>query len=426
MVGMNARYHRGVCASLYLLILTVMCAPRPGLGFGKAPEPYPKLNGATSSRPAVPTSPDPLQRLTWPGTGVNTSQLQIYSAAAVAVQAVPAAAFANASTATHGEGLPGQAAIAVRGAGVLRLDFGVERAAWLEFDSPDLPQELLDSGALMMSISEYSEPAVVNSGAQQPNKTLVPTVYPGNASQPGDYVTYRLETNDELYEGVRFGWIHVMQAPSDGRVWHITGVRVVCQTKPVGYSGSFSSSLQGLEEVWWTAAYTLRLNLMGDYFGSILMERSDRHSWTGDAHLEQKAAMIAFSADDAFVLQNINRTACPTCSNNIESYALYWVLSLRDYFWETGDTVGLAAFASTALDKLQHAIDIYGTNPSLHFYGGDERLGSYFEDPNCAENQNAYRMLTIHVCVQMERRCTSLFLALTLRLDRPCWSLIAH
>ena len=48
------------------------------------------------------------------------------------------------------------------------FDFGVESAAWLEFESPDF------SGAVEMSISEYNEPAIVNVGAQSPAKTKAP------------------------------------------------------------------------------------------------------------------------------------------------------------------------------------------------------------------------------------------------------------
>ncbi len=101
------------------------------------------------------------------------------------------------------------------------LDFGQENAAWLEFDSKDM------TGEVTMSISEYNEPAILNEGAQNRIKTLAPIKY-GN--------TYRLELNDELFEGVRFGWIHVNTFEKE---WHIDNVRLVCQVKPVNYQGQF-------------------------------------------------------------------------------------------------------------------------------------------------------------------------------------------
>ena len=44
----------------------------------------------------------------------------------------------------------------------------------------------------------------------------------------------------------------------------------------IGYAGAFNSSSETLNRVWWTAAYTVRLNLMQDYFGSILIDRGGR------------------------------------------------------------------------------------------------------------------------------------------------------
>ena len=93
--------------------------------------------------------------------------------------------------------------------------------------------------------------------------------------------TYRLELNSQLYEGVRFGWIHVMSFTNQ---WHITGLRLVCQTKPANYNGSFSCSDPLLTRIWYDGAYTVKLNLEANYFGAILIDRGDRISWAGDAH----------------------------------------------------------------------------------------------------------------------------------------------
>ena len=58
--------------------------------------------------------------------------------------------------------------------------------------------------------------------------------------------------------------------------------------------------------------------------------------------------------------------------------------------------MGFRAFASAAASKLDHALAIWNsTTANLAFYGGDERLGAYFEAPNCPEARRAYRMLVI-------------------------------
>jgi hypothetical protein len=98
--------------------------------------------------------------------------------------------------------------------------------------------------------------------------------------------TFRLETNAELYEGVRFGFIEVA-APTEGSSgeaapipFTIDGIRLVVQTKAVNYTGHFTSPTDSmLEKVWWTAAWTVRSNLLKDHFGSILMDRGDRTAW---------------------------------------------------------------------------------------------------------------------------------------------------
>jgi len=333
-----------------------------------AKQPYPALNGGAFDGPVVRESPDPLIGYRWKETKADDN-LQIYTLRPVAAVADVKDAFGNLESATGVK-----PAITVKGTGSIRLDFGVESAAWLEFDSPDL------GGDVQMSISEYNQPAVVNNGPKHPVKTAIPVKY-GN--------TYRLELNRELYEGVRFGWIHVRSFTSQ---WHITGIRLVCQIKPANYNGSFSCSDTLLTKIWYTGAYGVKLNLMKNYFGAILMDRGDRHSWTGDAHPSQAAALVAFGNYD-FIKKNIENTSGQ--DNGIRSYSLYWVLSLIDYFNYTGDTNTLKKYTDNACRKLDDAMKVYGTNPNLGFYGWDERLGAGFEHSSCQESQYAYRMLSI-------------------------------
>ena len=59
-----------------------------------------------------------------------------------------------------------------------------------------------------------------NSGPPHPNKTAAPVAY------EGDWL--RLELNNELYEGVRFGFLTVY---ATSRPWTITALRRVCQVR---------------------------------------------------------------------------------------------------------------------------------------------------------------------------------------------------
>jgi len=334
-------------------------------------EPYPALHGGYFTKMDIPNSPDPLAGFHWSNPRASDG-LQTYLLGPVKVSADQPDSFSNLDSVTNEH-----CNVLVNGTGSIRFDFGMESAAWLEFDSPDF------SGTAEMSISEYNEPAIVNAGAQNPVKTKAPVKH-------GQ--TYRLELNQSLYEGVRFGWIHVR---TFDKPWHITTVRLVCQIKPANYEGSFACSDPQLTRIWYTGAYSVKLNLLQDYFGAILMERSDRHSWTGDAHPAQAAALVAFGNRD-FVKANLDRTA--TGNNHIESYSLYWILSLLDYYRYSGDVATLRQHTTNAQVKLEHANQIY-TNPPISFYGWDERLGAGFERPNTTpETKNAYRMLFIRAC----------------------------
>ena len=337
----------------------------PG-AFAQVREPYVALHDGTYSGRKITASPDPLVNFFWDHPDAGDS-LQIYTLKPQKIVRAPTPSFKFLP--------PGNGSdILVSGKGVIRFDFGVESAGWLEFDSDDL----VDS--VEMSISEYNEPAIVNEGAQNPVKTKTPVRY-GN--------TYRLELNKDLYEGVRFGWI---QVHSFTRPWHLRNIRLVCQIKPVNYLGEFSCSDPELTRIWYTGAYVVKLNLLQNYFGAILMERSDRISWTGDAYPSQAAALAAFGNYE-FIKKNLLSTS--TKSNGILAYSLYWVLSLIDYFNYTGDTAFLHSGIAVADERLEWAYAHFDTLPPLGFMGHDERLGAAFENPQIPESQNTYRMLCI-------------------------------
>ena len=326
------------------------------------PQPYSYVSKGSFSDPEIPESPDPLVSYRWPNPG-TTDSLEIYLLSPRAVVADKAGSFENLQSLTGKK--PN---VTVKGRGSIRLDFGIENGAWIEFDSPDL------TGDVEMSISEYNEPGI--------NKTDRPVKY-GN--------TYRLELNKELYDGVRFAWIHVK---SFNTPWHITGIRAVCQVKPTNYNGSFSCSDPLLTKIWYMSAYGVKASLCSNYFGSILMDRGDRMSWTGDAHTTQAASLVAFGNFD-FIKKNIDNTSKQ--SNGIKSYSLYWIFSLLDYYYYTNDTATLRSYIDNVCAKLDDAYKIFGKNPGLGFYGWDERLCAGFEIwfKSSPEAQNAYLMLSI-------------------------------
>merc|ERR1719183_336976 len=118
--------------------------PKPG-----AVEPYPALNHFHATALPPRNSPDPLVTYKW-DSSVKQSQLQLYRARPIKVTAIPPSSFINAESLTTGS--PN---VTVVGPGRLMLDFGVERAAWLEFTSGNLGKQYADVKA---SVSEYAYP----------------------------------------------------------------------------------------------------------------------------------------------------------------------------------------------------------------------------------------------------------------------------
>lgn len=144
-------------------------------------------------------------------------------------------------------------------------------ACWVEFDSDGLGT----SGAKVdMTLSENRLPGEVHN--------LQPKVY-----NTTDYATYRLEPNNQLYEGVRYVFINVTAAGN--AQWTLQNLRRVCQVVPTNYDGSFDSSDDVLNRIWWTGAYTARVTMVGNglhstnagYLGSELKDRGDRIAFLG-------------------------------------------------------------------------------------------------------------------------------------------------
>ncbi len=334
--------------------------------------PYKAISGGGFETKRMDESPDPLISYRWEQEGED---LQVYYLKPLSVSTDDKESFLSIGSLESRK-----PKIQIRGSGAIQFDFGVESAAWLEFDSPDF------NGEVTMSVSEYNKPAIVNAGPQSPVKTAKPVKY-GN--------TYRLELNKELYEGVRFGWIHVHNLD---KPWHITDVRLVCQAKPVNYKASFHTDRKFLDRIWYTGVYGVRLNLLKDYIGAILMDRGDRHSWTGDAYISQAVSMLAFGNYD-MVRTNLDRTADD--SNAIESYSLLWILGLLDYYMYSGDEEFFRAHFETINRKLTQARKVIENQLDLGFYGWDERLGAGFEHPNVMENRVAFQLLFVQTCREL-------------------------
>ena len=101
--------------------------------------------------------------------------------------------------------------VEVTGYGSLGLDFGSECGGWLElgFESPDLASPA--AAAVLLSTSEFRVPQFTTGTGPSNNG--------GNCTKAVVALgggRFQLQLNSELYEGLRYGWIHVVPAPPPG------------------------------------------------------------------------------------------------------------------------------------------------------------------------------------------------------------------
>jgi hypothetical protein len=331
------------------------------------PEPYAWLHGGSFGAP-VAASRDDLAAYSWPADFAGYGALQVFAAApALAAQAVGADCAAGLDSlvaAPFGAG-----AVTVSGNCSLVLDFGVERGAWLELQ---LAAPLPACAALTASISEYNAPR------------------PGGAAAPkafGDGSALRLETNAQLYDGLRYAFLDIAAAPGCAPVV-VTGARAVAQALPLNYEGAFASDDEVLDRVFYAGAYAVRANALPGFFGSELLDRGDRSPpFQGDAHVAQRAGLAAFGGEPLYALARAMLALTDSANRSVHdstiaSYPLHWVMSVTEFFEATGDAATFASYAAPSITSILDGClaEVFNwTSPaSLRWSGWDDRLGSGF------------------------------------------------
>ena len=276
----------------------------------------------------------------------------------------------------------------VHGPGTFLVDYGVELAAWVEVQSDDLSPATA-AACVRISVSEMAVPQEFTYDSP-PWKTVAPTAYAGG--------WFRAEFNPQLYEGVRRGFFHVLPNCTQhlaAAPFTLSHMRAVAQIKPVNWNGSFSAPDDVQVRAWYAGAYTVKLNLLADGFGSILDDRGDRVAIAGDAHPTQAAAMAAFGIYP-FIRQSLLATVSKAF--NYFSYNLFWILSMHDYYRKTGDAAlvkQLTPDIMTKLDTLRNRTNGNLPRGPAGFIGWDDRLdGLKFVD---ALPENQYAFTAIYV-----------------------------
>ena len=350
-----------------VVLLLHITTVTPQITTKEPPEPFQYLNNVClDCGPAVPLSPDPLVQAQW-SSSTNIQDLQIYRVAQpVAITVHPPHAiegwqdwlFSNSNDNNNDEATT--TVLTITEPCNLTIDWGVERAAWLEFQwMPNHTNDRVPQAGL----SEFNTP--------YPGKTKIPVQYDSNY--------YRLETNEELYEGVRYTFFYFHQPTV------ISNISLAAKIKPVPYTGYYASSDDTLTQSWYTGAYGVRLNMESTQFNSILIERGDRVAIQGDAHPSMATALVGFGSPPVF--EFVQSELWQTNSGHVHghnvvdqaimAYPLYWCLSVLDWYWASGNHTGFQELVPDVRSILDIRVDTFlDLSQDIVWMGWDDRLGN--------------------------------------------------
>lgn len=129
----------------------------------------------------------------------------------------------------------------------------------------------------------------------------------------------------------RYVWIHA----DPGVSWE--RVSMLYEYAPVSYRSAFECSDPKLNEIYGAALYTLHLNTREFFLDGI---KRDRWVWSGDAY--QAFLMNYYSFFDLDVAKRTlvglrGKDPLTMHLNTILDYSFYWLISLYDYYFYTGD-----------------------------------------------------------------------------------------
>ncbi len=159
--------------------------------------------------------------------------------------------------------------------------------------------------------------------------------------------------------GFRFVRIDLVDADA---VLNIKAVRLVFRYRDIPYLGSFATDDARINNIWYTGAYTVHLNMQNYLWDGI---KRDRLVWAGDLHPEVMCVNSVFGDGGKGVVQKSldfarEDTPLPGWMNGMCSYSLWWIICHRDLFIYTGDAEYLAAqhqYLSALVDQILENID---------------------------------------------------------------------
>jgi hypothetical protein len=146
--------------------------------------------------------------------------------------------------------------------------------------------------------------------------------------------------------------------------------------------GSFECDDPLVNEIWSTAAYTLRLCLQNGMLWDGI--KRDRLVWIGDLYPEVRAANCLFG-DIPETLRcldfSMKDSPLPKYVNNIPTYSLWWLINLCQAYHVNGDKDSVAAYLPFAKATLEQVVV-----PAVADDGSVSYSFNYIDWPSCNQD----------------------------------------
>ena len=143
--------------------------------------------------------------------------------------------------------------------------------------------------------------------------------------------------------------------------------------------GSFECDDALVNEIWTTAAYTLRLCLQNGYLWDGI--KRDRLVWIGDLYPEVRAANCLFG-DIPETLNcldfSMEQSPLPKSINNMPTYSLWWLINLREAYHASGDKNAIVKYLPYAKGILEQIV-----SPCVAADGKVSYSFNYIDWPSC-------------------------------------------
>jgi len=162
-------------------------------------------------------------------------------------------------------------------------------------------------------------------------------------------------------------------------------LRTACY--PLEQKGEFHSSDAGLEKIWKTCAWTQKVCSLDAYVDTPWREQAQ---WWGDARVQAKNTFF-FSGDTRLFRRGIAQIAsqltpegltyghAPTLAHSciLPDFTLVWMITLWDYYWQTGSLEPFLTHQETILGALRYFEG--RTDPRTGLVGYDDRYWLFLD-----------------------------------------------